>query len=61
VAQVETLKVKLQAAGKKAEFKIYPAAPPGFHADYRPSYRKGAADDAWSQLPAWFKANKVLG
>jgi carboxymethylenebutenolidase len=61
VAQVEALKAKLQAAGKKAEFKIYPAAPHGFHADYRPSYRKEAADDAWSQLTAWFKANKVLG
>jgi carboxymethylenebutenolidase len=61
VAQVEALKAKLQAAGKKAEFKIYSAAPHGFHADYRPSYRKEAADDAWSQLTAWFKANKVLG
>jgi carboxymethylenebutenolidase len=60
VAQVEAVKAKLQAAGKKAEFKIYPAAPHGFHADYRPSYRKEAADDAWSQLTAWFKANKVL-
>ena len=50
-----------QAAGKKAEFKIYPAAPHGFHADYRPSYRKDAAEDAWNQLTAWFKANKVLG
>jgi carboxymethylenebutenolidase len=60
VAQVEAMKAKLQAAGKKAEFKIYPAAPHGFHADYRPSYRKEAADDAWSQLTAWFKANGVL-
>jgi dienelactone hydrolase len=31
-----------------AEFKIYPGAPHGFHADYRPSYRKEAAEDAWS-------------
>jgi carboxymethylenebutenolidase len=61
VAQVEAMKAALQAAGKKAEFKIYPAAPHGFHADYRPSYRKDAADDAWSQLSAWFKTNKVLG
>jgi carboxymethylenebutenolidase len=61
VAQVEAMKAKLQAAGKKAEFKIYPGAPHGFHADYRPSYRKEAADDAWSQMTAWFKANKVLG
>jgi carboxymethylenebutenolidase len=61
VPQVDALKAALQAAGKKAEFKIYPAAPHGFHADYRPSYRKDAADDAWGQLTAWFKANKVLG
>ena len=60
VTQVEALKAKLQAASKKAEFKIYPGAPHGFHADYRPSYRKDAADDAWQQMTAWFKANKVL-
>jgi len=30
--------------------RFYPGARPhGFHADYRPSYRKEAADDAWSQ------------
>ena len=61
VATVEAMKVALQTAGKKAEFKIYPGAPHGFHADYRPSYRKDAAEDAWNQLTAWFKANKVLG
>src|SRR5262245_47557213 len=60
VAQVEAMKAALQSAGKKAEFKIYPGAPHGFHADYRPSYRKDAAEDAWNQLTAWFKANKVL-
>jgi carboxymethylenebutenolidase len=60
VAHVEALKAKLQAAGKKAQFKIYPAAPHGFHADNRPSYRKEAADDAWKVLTTWFKANKVL-
>ena len=61
VAQVEAMKAKLQAAGKKAEFKIYPGAPHGFHADYRPSYRKEAAEDGWSRMTAWFKANNVLG
>src|SRR3954452_15462065 len=40
VAQVEAMKAALQAAGKPAEFKIYPGAPHGFHADYRQSYRK---------------------
>jgi carboxymethylenebutenolidase len=60
VAQVEAMKAALQAAGKKAEFHIYPGAPHGFHADYRPSYRKEAADDAWNRLSAWFKSNGVL-
>jgi carboxymethylenebutenolidase len=60
VAQVEALKAALQAANKTAEFKIYPGAPHGFHADYRPSYRKDAADDAWNQMIAWFKKHKVL-
>ena len=61
VAQVEAMKAKLQAAGKKAEFKTYPGAPHAFHADYRSNYRKEAAEDGWSQMTAWFKANKVLG
>ena len=61
VAQVEAMKAALAAAGKTAEFKIYPGAPHGFHADYRPSYRKEAADDAWQQTTAWFKKHKVLG
>jgi dienelactone hydrolase len=46
-AQVEAMKAALATANKPAEFKIYPGAPHGFHADYRPSYRKDAADDAW--------------
>jgi carboxymethylenebutenolidase len=60
VAQVEAMKAALQAAGKPAEFKIYPAAPHGFHADYRQSYRKEAAEDAWKEMIAWFKKNRVL-
>jgi carboxymethylenebutenolidase len=60
VAQVDAMKAALQAAGKTAEFKIYPGAPHGFHADYRPSYRKEAAEDGWNQMTAWFKKYKVL-
>jgi carboxymethylenebutenolidase len=61
VAQVEAMKAALAEARKPAEFKIYPGAPHGFHADYRPSYRKEAADDAWNQMQAWFRKYKVLG
>jgi carboxymethylenebutenolidase len=60
VVQVEAMKAALQAAGKTAEFKIYPGAPHGFNADYRASYRKEAAEDAWNQMTAWFKKYKVL-
>ena len=47
------------AAAKKSEFVVYPDAPHAFHADYRPSYRKDAAEDGWTRCLAWFKANGV--
>jgi carboxymethylenebutenolidase len=61
VATVEALKKALEDNKKTAEFKIYPGAPHGFHADYRPSYRKEAAEDGWNQMQAWFKKYGVLG
>ena len=60
VAQVEAMKAALTAAGKTAEFKIYPGAPHGFHADYRTSYRAEAAEDGWKMAIDWLKKNKVL-
>src|SRR6201993_4421566 len=60
VASVEALKAALAANHKTAEFKIYPGAPHGFHADYRASYRQDAAEDAWKQMITWFKTYKVL-
>lgn len=60
VATVEAFKAALAADKKTAEFKIYPGAPHGFHADYRPSYRKDAAEDAWSQMQTWFRKYGVL-
>ena len=60
VTQVEAMKAALAAAGKKAEFQVYAGAPHGFHADYRPSYRKEAAEDAWGRTAAWLKGNGVL-
>ncbi len=60
VATVEAFKAALAENKKTAEFKVYPAAPHGFHADYRPSYRKDAAEDAWSQMQTWFKKYGVL-
>jgi len=53
VADVRTMEAALKAAGKTAEFIIYPGAPHAFFADYRPSYRAEAAKDAWSRCIAW--------
>ncbi len=61
VDQVKQMEAALKAAGKTAEFKVYPGAPHGFHADYRPSYRQDAAEDGWKLMTAWFQKYKVLG
>ena len=60
ISQIEALKAALAANHKAAEFKTYPGAPHGFHADYRSSYRKEAAEDAWNRMQAWFKKYNVL-
>jgi carboxymethylenebutenolidase len=46
-------------AAKASSFVVYPEAGHAFHADYRPSYLKSAADDGWQRATAWFKANGV--
>jgi len=50
---------KGNAAAKASEFVIYPDAPHAFHADYRPSYRKDAAEDGFKRALAWFKGHGV--
>ncbi len=52
---VEKMRAALKAAGKPSEIVVYPDAPHGFHADYRPSYRADAAKDGWKRLQDWFK------
>jgi carboxymethylenebutenolidase len=48
----------LQTAGNtSSELVLYKDAPHAFHADYRPSYRKEAADDAWKRAVAWFRTH----
>ncbi len=52
---VEKMRQALKAADKTGEIIVYPGAPHGFNADYRPSYHKEAADDGWKRLQEWFK------
>ena len=62
LADVEKMKTALAAGSanaKKSSFVVYPDAPHAFHADYRPSYRKDAADDGWKRCLDWFRSNGV--
>lgn len=61
VDHVERLRAGLLAFGndKKSMIHVYEDAPHAFHADYRPSYRKEAAEDGWKRMLAWFKKNGV--
>ncbi|MCC7048204.1 MAG: dienelactone hydrolase family protein [Alphaproteobacteria bacterium] len=56
---VEKMQAALKAAKKPSEIVLYPDTPHGFHADYRPSYRKDKAEDGWAKALAWFKKNGV--
>ena len=59
---VEKMKTALSAgspAARRSEFVVYPDAPHAFHADYRPSFRKEAAEDGWRRCLAWFKSHGV--
>ena len=52
---VHQAEAKAKAAHRTVDIIIYPDAPHGFHADYRPSYREADAKDAWTHALAWFK------
>lgn len=53
--QVETMRKALKAVHDPSEIIVYPDAPHGFNADYRPSYREADAKDAWQRMLAWFR------
>ena len=59
--QVERLRAGLHAFGndKKSRIHVYEGMPHAFNADYRPSYRKQAAEDGWKRMLAWFKRHGV--
>jgi carboxymethylenebutenolidase len=56
---VERMRISLRVVDDPSEIVVYPDAQHGFHADYRPSYNKAAAEDAWKRMLAWFKENNV--
>ncbi|MEO8124811.1 MAG: dienelactone hydrolase family protein [Burkholderiales bacterium] len=59
---VEKMKAALAGgspAARQSEFVVFPDAPHAFHADYRPSFRKEAAEEGWKRCVAWFKTHGV--
>ena len=56
---VEKMQAALKAAGKPSQIHVYPDMPHAFHADYRPSYRKQAAEDGWRRMLDWFRQHGV--
>jgi carboxymethylenebutenolidase len=64
MANVEAMKAALakgNAAARSSEFVVYERAGHAFHADYRPSYRKAAADDGWRRCLDWFARHGLKG
>ncbi len=59
-ALVEDMRAELKQANSPSTIVVYPDTPHGFFADYRPSYRKPAAEDAWARTQAWFKTYGVV-
>jgi len=56
---VDAMRSAVKNAGGKSELHVYPDAGHAFHADYRPTYRKDAAEDGWKRMQAWFKLHGV--
>jgi carboxymethylenebutenolidase len=56
---LEKMRAAIKAANGVSEIIVYPDAPHGFNADYRPSYRPEEAKDAFGKLLAWFKSHGV--
>ena len=56
---VERMKELLASGDSHSEIHIYADAPHAFFADYRPSYRKEAAEDGWKRLQGWLAPLKI--
>jgi carboxymethylenebutenolidase len=54
---IEQMRIALQVVGNSSQLNVYPDAEHGFNADYRPSYNKEAAQDAWKKMLVWFRKN----
>ncbi len=58
---VERMNAALLAFGKdkQSTIHVYDGVGHAFHSDYRPTYRKEAAEDGWKRMLAWFRKHGV--
>ena len=56
---VERMRHAVAAGPSHSEIVVYPDAPHGFHADYRPSYREADARDGFHRLLGWLARHGV--
>lgn len=59
VESIEKMRAALANGSSGSQIVVYPGAPHGFNADYRPSYRKEAAEDGWRRLLEWLRWHGV--
>jgi carboxymethylenebutenolidase len=60
VNRMQTILTTGSSGAKASRFVIYPDAPHAFHADYRPTYRSGPAEDGWRRALEWLRAHGVV-
>ena len=56
---IEQMRKALKTQANPSEIIVYANTPHGFHADYRPSYRKEQAEACWKRLQEWFKRHSA--
>jgi carboxymethylenebutenolidase len=57
---VEQMRMALKKGHSGSEIKVYGDAEHGFFADYRPSYNKADANDAYKRLKGWLKTHGAV-
>ena len=60
IADVRRAAALAKTAGQVVDVEVFPGAPHGFHADYRASYHKEAAEAAWGKMLDWFHKYGVV-
>ncbi len=60
LSSVEEMRAALKKGKSKSEIIVYPNAQHGFYADYRPSYNKEAATDAFGKMREWFRRHGAV-